>query len=208
MSDELKALTGMQLDMLKEICNIGAGNAATALANLLKRKISMNVPQVDILPFDQVSDTIGGSERILTGIFLRVTGEAPLNILFFLPQHTACALVDMLLSRAEGTTTELDKLNQSVLEEVGNIVTGSFLSALSTFTCIRFYPSVPSLAVDMAGALLNICLLSFGNIGDQALVVHTHFSEQERNLEGYYFIMPEPGSLTKIFTTLGVAQNG
>lgn len=208
MSDELRALTSVQLDMLKEICNIGAGNAATALAELLKRKISMNVPQVDILPFDHVADTVGGNERILTGIFLQVTGEAPVNILFFLPHRTACALVDMLLHRAEGTTTELDQLNQSVLEEVGNIVTGSFLAALSSFTGIRFYPSVPSLAVDMAGALLNICLLSFGDIGDQALVVHTHFSEEERNLEGYYFILPEPGSLSKIFATLGVERNG
>ena len=206
MEGELHNLTDTQKDILKEICNIGAGSAATSLAHLLNRKISMNVPSVRILPFGQVPDVVGGPERQLVGIFLHVSGEAPCNILFFLSVPSAKNFVDLLLNRALGTTHELDKLNRSALEEISNIISGSFLTALSTVTGLTFVPSVPALTIDMAGALLNIALAAFGHFGDEAVVIDTNFADHERRLEGYYFLVPEPGSLTKILDSLGVTH--
>ncbi|MDA8233821.1 MAG: chemotaxis protein CheC [Clostridia bacterium] len=207
MEGELHNLTNAQKDILKEICNIGAGSSATALAHLLNRKISMNVPSVRILPFQQVPEVVGGAERQLVGVFLHVDGEAPCNILFFLSVTSAKKFVDLVLNRALGTTHELDKLNRSALEEIGNIISGSFLTALSKVTGLNFVPSVPSLSIDMAGALLNIAVLAFGHFGDEALVIDTNFIDHERRLEGYYFLVPEPGSLTKILNSLGVTHD-
>jgi len=207
MERELHNLTDTQKDILKEVCNIGAGSAATALAHLLNRKITMNVPAVRVLPFQQVPEVVGGAERELVGIFLRTEGEAPCSIMFFLPVPSAKNFVDLLLNRSLGTTYELDKLNKSALEEIGNIISGSFLTALNKVTGMQFIPSVPALAIDMAGALLNIALLAFGHFGDEALVIDTNFVDHERKLEGYYFLVPEPGSLTKILTSLGVTND-
>ena len=98
MSDEIK-LSPAQLDALREIGNIGAGNSATALSQIINRRIDMNVPRVSMVPLDQVPDLVGGPDAIVVGIFLRVYGKAPGNILFLLPQKSAYYLVDTLMGK-------------------------------------------------------------------------------------------------------------
>ncbi len=208
MPDELLTITALQKDVLKEVSNIGAGSGATALAQMLQRKISMTVPGVNVLPFEEVANTVGGAERQVAGIYLRVEGVAPCNILFIFSTESAKLLIDMLFNRPLGTTEKVDQNNISALEEMGNIVSGSFLNSLSSFTGLKFFPSVPSISIDMAGAILNAVLYQYGFVSDHALVIETEFAEQDHRIAGNFFLIPDPGSLTKILSALGVEKNG
>jgi len=200
-------LSNVQLDALKEISNIGAGNAATALAQMLSTKIDMNVPRVRVLPFSEVADLMGGAEIHVVGIYLSVSGSAPSSILFILPVEKACLLVDMLLNRTAGQTlTEgLNDMGKSAMMELGNIISAAFLNAVSMFTKLTFIPSVPALATDMAGAILNGVLAQLGEIADYVLVLETEFQKNSQDIVGYLFLLPEPESLDTILSSLGVS---
>ena len=157
---DFSELSGMQLDILREIGNIGSGNAATALAQLLNAKIDMNVPQVNILPFAEVPDLVGGADLHVVGLFLVATGSAPASILFLLPVDKACLLVDMLMGKEWGKTnpSNLSDMDISALMELGNIICATYLNALAMFTQLDFRPSVPALGIDMAGRFWSVLL--------------------------------------------------
>ena len=204
---DFSELSDMQLDILREIGNIGSGNAATALAQLLNAKIDMNVPQVNILPFAEVPALVGGADLHVVGLFLVATGSAPASILFLLPVDKACLLVDMLMGKEWGKTdpTNLSDMDFSALMELGNIICATYLNALAVFTQLDFRPSVPALGIDMAGAILNAVLAQFGAVADHVLVLETEFKRDEQEIVGHFFLLPEPGSLDVILASLGVS---
>jgi len=204
MSDEELNLSAAQLDALKEIGNVGAGNSATALSQIINRRIDMNVPRVDLVPLEAVPDLVGGPDAIVVGIFLRVYGKAPSNILFLLPKKSAFYLVDKLMGRKHGETTKLDSMDESALMEIGNILTGAYLNAFFTFTKLTMLPSIPALAMDMAGAILNVVLVQLGQMGDKALVIETEFLSEDDGISGQFFLVPDPGSLETIISAVGV----
>ena len=204
MSDELFELSPVQLDVLREIGNIGAGNSATALSQLINRRIDINVPKVSIVPIEEVPDLVGGPEAIVAGVFLRAFGKAPSNILFLMPQESAFFLVDALMGKAKGETVELDLMAESALMEIGNILAGTYLNAIYSFTNISLVPSIPSLALDMAGAILNIVLVQLGQMGDHAMVIETDFLDEEDDLHGHFFLVPDPGSMETMLAAVGV----
>jgi len=204
---DFSELSGIQLDILREIGNIGSGNAATALAQLLNAKIDMNVPQVNILPFAEVPDLVGGADLHVVGLFLIATGSAPASILFLLPVDKACLLVDMLMGKEWGKTnpSNLSDMDISALMELGNIICATYLNALAMFTQLDFRPSVPALGIDMAGAILNSVLAQFGAVADHVLVLETEFKRGDQEIVGHFFLLPEPGSLDVILASLGVS---
>jgi chemotaxis protein CheC len=204
MSDDELNLSAAQLDALKEIGNVGAGNSATALSQIISRRIDMNVPRVDLVPLEAVPDLVGGPDAIVVGIFLRVYGKAPSNILFLLPKKSAFYLVDKLMGRKHGETTKLDSMDESALMEIGNILTGAYLNAFFTFTKLTMLPSIPALAMDMAGAILNVVLVQLGQMGDKALVIETEFLSEDDGISGQFFLVPDPGSLETIISAVGV----
>lgn len=207
MSEDIMKLSSLQLDALKEVGNVGAGNAATALSQIINRKIDMTVPQVAILPLGEVPDVVGGPEIMVAGVFLRVFGPAPSSILFLLPRDSAFALVDMLMGRERGLTHHLDAMDESALLEIGNILAGAYLNALSFFTRFTLLPSIPALAMDMAGAILSVILSQLGQMGDHALVIETEFStEGDGGVKGHFFLIPDPGSLGTILSAIGVKE--
>ncbi len=200
-------LSSLQLDALKEVGNVGAGNAATALSQIINRKIDMTVPQVAILPLGDVPDVVGGPEIMVAGVYLRVFGPAPSSILFLLPRESAFTLVDMLMGRERGMTDHLDSMDESALLEIGNILAGAYLNALSFFTKFTLLPSIPALAMDMAGAILSVILSQLGQMGDHALVIETEFStEGDGGVKGHFFLIPDPGSLGTILAAIGVKE--
>ena len=197
-------LDPVHLDALKEIGNIGAGHAASALAAMLGVKINMRVPQAGILPLPEIPTLVGGEEDPVACVEFTVRGEAPSKIFFLLTQESAFLLVDMLLSRAAGSTRELDDMGISVLTEVGNILTGSFLNAFSQFCNLTFMPSVPAFAYDMLAAVLSSAFLEGGYFSDHALIIETEFFSQDIRLQGHFFLIPESEALEKIFSSLGM----
>ena len=200
-------LTPMQLDALREVGNMGAGNAATAFSTMLNKRIDMTVPQVALLPFDQVADTMGGAEGLVAGVYLEISGSAPSDILFVLPSQSALVLVEMLTgSSHDPGENELSDMDQSALKEIGNILTGSYLNALAMFTGLDMAPSVPALAYDMAGAIVDQVLIQVGQVDDYAIIIETEFFEEERVVKGHFFLIPNPGSLGIILERLGVGN--
>ena len=204
MSDDVLELSPVQLDALREIGNVGAGNSATALSQIINHRIDMNVPEVSIVPLGDVPELVGGPDAMVVGVFLRVYGSAPGNILFLLPRDSAFLLVDMIMGKPSGTTQTLDFMDESALMEIGNILAGAYLNALFNLTQLSLLPSIPALAMDMAGAILSVVLIQLGQMGDHALVIETEFKTDEEGIKGHFFLVPDPGSLDTMLTAVGV----
>ncbi|MBP1991315.1 chemotaxis protein CheC [Paenibacillus eucommiae] len=202
--DVFKDIADFQMDVLKEVGNIGAGHAATALSTLLNKPIDMLVPRVRMLPFEEICESVGGAETVVMAIFLRVDGDAPGNLFFILNLESARKMLLHLVGIPELDGEEYTEMEISALNEIGNILAGSYLSSLADFTHLRMSPTVPSLAIDMAGAILSYGLLQFGHMGDQALLIDTKFLEGENEVQGHFFLIPDPESFSKIFIALGV----
>ncbi|WP_047151665.1 chemotaxis protein CheC [Aneurinibacillus tyrosinisolvens] len=193
-----------QFDVLREVGNIGAGNAATALSKLISKEIDMKVPQVKIISFDEIADFVGGDETIVVSVFLRVLGDISANMFFIISLASAKNLIRQLMGIDTGTEDSFDEMELSALNEIGNILTGSYLSSLADFTKLNMQPSVPAVAIDMAGAILSYGLLEIGNNGDFALTIDTAFLEGEQEVEGHFFLIPDPEALPQLFRALGV----
>ncbi|WP_308639266.1 chemotaxis protein CheC [Paenibacillus silvisoli] len=200
----LAKLEAFKLDVLKEVGNIGAGNAATALSRLLDKPVDMNVPTVSLIPFEQVADRVGGFEQVVIAVFLRVEGDAPGNMFFLIEEHSARKLLRSLLSIESSEEAGYSEMEFSALSEIGNILAGSYLSSLADFTQLSMSPTVPAIAVDMAGAILSYGLVQYGEMGDSALLINTTFLEGREELAGHFFLIPDPESFGKIFSALGV----
>ncbi|MFZ3101237.1 MAG: chemotaxis protein CheC [Desulfitobacteriaceae bacterium] len=196
-------LNQIQRDALKEIGNIGSGNAATALSTLLQRRIDMSVPEVWMLDFEEVSKIIGLLDAAQAVVYVKVEGEAPGKAVFFLPLESAEIIVQSLFSSSEHTDLFTSEIAQSALKEVGNIMVSSFIIALTQFSGIPLQPSVPALAVDMAGAILDAILLEEGVLDEQVLFIDTQMSGIPQ-IEGQFIFLPDQGSLKKLLGALGV----
>lgn len=193
-----------KIDALTEIANIGSGNAATALSQILNHKIEMKVPEIKILPFSEVPDQVGGAEQIAVGLYMEVSGSAPCNILFLFPMSSSLVLIDMMMENKIGTTQEIGQMEASALCEMVNVVGVAYLNAMAKFTGIDFIPSVPSLAIDMAGAILNSLMVQLSMSADQALLLETDFVQVDVQVTGNFFLLPEGDSLDIILQNIGV----
>jgi chemotaxis protein CheC len=202
---ELIPFADFHMDVLKEVGNIGAGHAATALSRLLDKPVDMLVPTVRMVPFEEISNSVGGPEQVVIAIFLRVEGETPGNIFFILSQESAKKMLKNLVGIEVENEDQYSEMEISALNEIGNILAGSYLSSLADFTNLYMSPTVPSLAIDMAGAILSYGLLQFGEMGDQALFIDTKFLDGVDEIEGHFFLIPDPESFQKIFSALGVS---
>jgi chemotaxis protein CheC len=193
-----------KMDVLKEVGNIGAGNAATALSRLLDKPIDMAVPKVQMLPFGEIAENVGGAENIVLAVFFRVEGEAPGNLFFILTPDAAKRLLHRLAAIDVAEGEAFSEMEWSAISEIGNILAGSYLSSLADFTNLSMSPTVPAVAMDMAGAILSYGLLQFGQMGNDALLIDTTFIEGRHEVEGQFFLIPDPESFEKIFSALGV----
>lgn len=190
-------------DVLKELGNIGAGNATTALAQMLQTKVDMKVPQVRLLDFKDVGVVMGGEEQLVAGIYLAVEGDITGSIMFILEKSAAKSLVSKLMGMppTEGGFTEIEI---SAMKEIGNIITGAYLNSLAQMTNLKMIPSVPDLNIDMLNAILSVPAIEFGIIGDQILLIQTVFTD-DVDLNGYFILMPDLESYSTMLKGLGLS---
>lgn len=200
---ELDQLNDLQYDVLKEIGNIGAGNATTALAKLLNSKIDMNVPSVALVPFSTLATSIGPEDSVFVGVLLQLEGDVKGMMMFLLDKPSAHHLVDVLMGTKSDGDAEFSDIGYSALNEIGNIICGAYLSALSGLTNLTITASVPSVAIDMVGALLSVPAIEFGKIGDKVLFIKTQFGEDDF-INGYFLMIPELESYNVILNSLGM----
>ncbi len=202
----LETVNSMYFDVLKEIGNIGAGNATTALAQMLGTKVDMSVPKVSLLEFKDVGGVVGGEELIMVGILLGVEGDITGSIMFLIEKEGAKHLTNKLMMGMGGSEgDEFNEMELSALREVGNIITGAYLNALSGLTNLCIYPSTPELTVDMAGAILSVPAIQFGIQGDQILLIQNNFFD-EVELDGFFILLPDMESYSVILNALGIAS--
>lgn len=204
---DLGNLNSLQYDVLKELGNIGAGNATTALSKLINSKIDMRVPKVSLLGFSELAKAMGREEEVMVGILLLLEGDIDGMMMFLLDVDSARALVNTLLSKdneaIEKGNIDFDEMEFSALREIGNIITGSYLSALSDMTRLTIVSSVPSLQIDLAEAILSIPAIEFSKIGDKVLLIQTQFDDDSQ-ISGYFVLVPELDSYDKILSSLGL----
>ncbi len=201
----LDELSSVQIDVLKEIGNIGAGNAATALAKILDRKIDMNVPKVEILEFKEVVELFGGEEIPASGIYFRFEGDLTGNIMFMLGLKSSKKLTNMLTGK-DDTSDILDEIDQSALQEIGNILSGAYVSSITSLTNLNMKISVPSLSIDMAGAILSVPIIQYGQMGDKVLLIETEFREGNNDVKGFFFLIPDPDFFEILLNSLGALE--
>jgi chemotaxis protein CheC len=205
MSDlNLEKVSEQYYDVLKELGNIGAGNAMTALSQMLNCKIDMRVPKVELLEFGQVGDAVGGDEQVMVGVFLGVEGDITGSMLFLVEVNSAKHLIDKIMPGMTQPGTEFSEMELSAMQEIGNIITGAYLNSLATITNLTIFPSPPALTVDMAAAIMSVPAIEFGIYGDNILLIQSQFFD-EVEIDGYFVLVPDIESYERILTSLGLS---
>ncbi len=200
----LEEMSYMQFDVLKEIANIGAGNATTALSTLLSTKVDMKVPKIDVLEFKELAEVIGGAENVVVGILLTLQNSIDGMMMFIMEKDSAGQVVNQLMGRPAEKIEEFSEMDLSALQEIGNIIAGSYLSAISAFTNMPITSSVPYLSIDMAGAILSVPAIEFGRVSDKALLIESQFGEEGVMVDGYFILIPTLEAFDTIFKSLGL----
>jgi chemotaxis protein CheC len=202
--DDVRDLEALQFDALREVANIGAGHAATALSQMINRKIMINVPQVKVTPLEDVSDVVGAPDEVTVAVLMQMMGDLTGRTLLLFPAGAGRSLCDLLLQRPLGTTEAFGEMEESGLKEVGNILSSAYLNALSDFMGMMLVPSVPSLVVDYAAAVLTTTYLTFGSDREYVLCVETqfYFMEEGKQIPAHFLLLPDVASLQAIFDAI------
>lgn len=204
MENNYGEMNSAEYDVLKEIGNIGAGNATTALSQMIQTRVDMEVPVVQLLPLEELPDIVGGAENILTGILFRLEGDLDGMIMFVTERMASVHLLNLLFQNSDRTEEHLSEMDLSALNEIGNIIVGAYLSSMSGLTGLTINTTVPSMAIDMAGAILSVPAIEFGMLGDNALLIQSCFRDEQIKVNGYFILIPTMDSYKKIMKSLGM----
>lgn len=189
-------------DVLREVGNIGAGHAASALSMLLAQQVDMSVPSARMVPFEAVPDIVGGPDSLVAAIYLRVEGVLDGHLLLVLPGASASLLVSKLLSDAIDIR-DFSDFELSTLAEVGNILGGSFMNAIGDLTRFRSQLSVPAVTIDMASAVLDVCMLTAPEGERRTLLIETNISQGVADIHAHIVLVPDPAAMTPLLQALG-----
>lgn len=204
---EARQLTAVERDALREVANIGAGHAATALSQMTGRMIMIDVPEVNVRDLEDVAEMLGPADSEVVAVVMHMMGDLTGRTAVLLPMAAARVLCDLLLRRPTGTTTDFGVMEESSIKETGNILTSAYLTALSDFMGMMLVPSVPSLVADYAGAVLTSAHLTFTRDRDIVFCVDTAFRVEGASdaLHGEFLLLPDTASLTAIFDAIHLA---
>ncbi len=205
--NDIKELKAVQLDALREVANIGAGHAATALSQMTGSTIMISVPTINISSLEDVPTQISEPEEPIAAVLMHMLGDLTGRTLLVFPRPTAMRLAELMLRRPAGTSQEMGVLEQSAIKEAGNILSGAYMNALSDFMGLMLLPSPPSLAVDMSDAVLTTAYLQFGTDRDYVFCVESEFHLQDigERLRGFFLLLPDYASLQAILKAVRVA---
>jgi chemotaxis protein CheC len=205
--EDVRDLKESQLDAMREVANIGAGHAATALSQMTNRTIMITVPRVKIRPLEDAGDILGPPDQVVASVLMHMMGDLTGRAMLLFPEPAALILCDYLFRRERGTTTAFGEMEQSSLKEAGNILASAYLNALSDFMGMMLVPSVPSLVIDLSGAILTSAHLNFGHDREYALCVETSFRSEgsTESMAGHFLLLPDLASLQSIFDAIRIS---
>lgn len=202
----IEELNDMHIDVLRELGNIGSGNAATSLSSFMGKDIHINVPDVKILGFDEVAEYVGGPEKVVMGLLITIDGDIDGMILYIFDEIFINNVVNAFFGKEFTSFNDLDEMELSACGEIGNIMASSYVNALASMTGMTINISVPSLTSDMAGAILSVPSAKFAEIGDKVLFIDDSFGigDTTKKVRSNMILVPEMESLNKLFERLGV----
>lgn len=192
------------MDILKEIGNIGAGNAATSLSNMLSKRIEMKVPEVSLLDYNDIIESIGGAENVVVGVLIGFEGEINGLVLFILKKEFVHLILNSLLGTSLNSFEEITDIELSALSEISNIMLSSYVNSISTLTNMKIHVTVPSLNVDMSGALLDSITAEFSEIADKAVFIKEKYYLQDKTVHSYMLLLPSASSLKILLEKLSL----
>ena len=205
--DDLRSLSALQLDALREVANMGAGHAATALSQMTGGTIMISVPTIAVARLEDRPPELGPAEQPVAGVVMDMLGDLTGRTLLVFPKATVMRMAEMMLRRPHGSSVALGELERSAIKEAGNILSGAYMNALSDFMGMVLLPSPPTLAVDASTAVLSREFLRIGAEAEQVFVVETEFTMQDvgERLRGFFLLLPDPASLQAILRTIRLA---
>ena len=206
--EDIRSLKALQLDALREVANIGAGHAATALSQMIGGTIMISVPTINVARLEDVPPQVSAPEEPVAAVLMHMMGDLTGRTLLVFPKPTAVRLAELLLRRGETSdSADFDEMQQSAIKEAGNILSSAYMNALSDFMGMMLLPSPPSLAVDMSAAVLTTAYLQFGSDRDYVFCVESEFTmtDIDERLRGYFLLLPDPASLQAILKAVRVA---
>jgi len=197
---DMRSLKAIQIDALREVANIGAGHAATALSQMTGSTIMISVPTITVAALEDVPPKVAGPEEPVAAVLMKMEGDLKGQTLLVFPHETAQRLAELMLRRPQGSSTSLGNLEQSAVKEAGNILSGAYMNALSDFMTLKLWPSPPSLAIDMSAAILTTTYLEFAGDRDHVFCVENEFRMVDFNerLRGFFLLLPDVESLQAI----------
>ncbi|MDR1639108.1 MAG: chemotaxis protein CheC [Clostridiales bacterium] len=205
--DDFGDLGAMHFDLLREVGNIGAGNAVTSLAKLLGHKVEMTVPAVNLVEFKDIANCLGGPESIVVGVLIQIYEDVQGFMMFLLPKESAdTVLTAMMADYAPPAPAgePYTPMQISALIEMGNILSSSYLGSLSMLTSLTMLPQPPLLSIDMANAILSVPMIEFGKVADKALFIESVFETGVGGISGFFLLIPDMPSFARILKSLGV----
>lgn len=196
-------INSMCLDLLKEIGNIGSGNAATALSKMVSTKVDMRVPNIEVIDTQKVVDMFEDPEEVTVGVYMSFSGDIEGTILTLLDKESSNVLIKKLLG-TEVKNNEYGDMEKSVIQELGNIMTSGYVNAISMFSSLDISVSIPSVCVDMVSSILSVPAVEYGIESDKLILIENVLDLQGDNVNCYFFFMPDLNSFEKLFRMLGV----
>ncbi len=202
-------LNAMHFDVLREIGNIGQGNAASSLSQMLSQTIDISGPTVKLLDFNESVEYLGGPENVVLGMLVGLKGDINGMMLYVLQKSFANSMLKAVFGKEINDLTELDEMDLSFIREIGNILAGSYVNAISSLTGLTIDISVPTISIDMAGAILAVPAVEFAQIGNSVLFIDDSFifggsSSDNSEVKSNMILVPELSSLETLFSRLGI----
>ena len=197
-------INDMHIDVLREIANIGSGNAASSLSRMLGHTVNISIPDIGIKGFNEVCDVLGGAEAIMVGTLLMLSGEISGMMMFLLPVEVVCDLVNMLMFTDIKSHEEIDEMGYSVINEVSNIMSASFVTAIVGMTDLMIDISPPEAALDMLGSIMSVPSIYFAKMSDSLLLIQNELEIEGRKAKTSVLLFPDMPSLEKMMTSLEI----
>jgi chemotaxis protein CheC len=203
---DLRDLQAIQLDALREVSNMGAGHAATALSQMTNTRIMIKVPRLQVVPLEEVPEVVGNPDQVVAAVLMHMLGDLTGRTLLIFPRNAAMRLAEILLHREPGSAQVFGELEQSAIKEAGNILSAAYMNALSDFMGLMLLPSVPSLVIDLLGAVLMTAYTNFGHERDVVFCIQTEFAmDGDQTVEGQFLLLPDLESLQIILRSIRLA---
>ncbi len=197
-------IDSIHLDVLKEVCNIGAGNAATSLSQILSRKVEMNVPNAKVVGFNDLMSSFVNEEMVVLGVMLLLEGDIDGSMIFIMPKSSAGVMLSPLLGKEYSEDTVFDEMDFSASKEIGNIIVSAYINSLATMTGFKIRVSEPFATVDMAASILSVPVIELGRQTDNVLFMESYIACDGIELGGHFIMLPSLESYGKIMKALGM----